>query len=208
MGAKIWDSAAQAFAEPQNVPKRYDPNPGAYVDTAGKAFDHDAEAWVEKWSPNRVLYLYKDGDECTDVTGGWGNDLVISAWNGNTMHKVSPVKNGNYMKLSVARSGTYVYSAVDTAEMIDLRRRSIISAEIEVVAPTQNVVFGCNDKKLLDNPWDIRYITELQSRAPNGTYIMEIDVGTAESGFIIMAVSAGIYSDAFGAVNIKKIWLE
>lgn len=61
MAAMKWDSAAQAFADPQNVPKRYDPNSGAFVDTTGKAFDHDAEAWVEKWSPNRVLHLYDNG---------------------------------------------------------------------------------------------------------------------------------------------------
>lgn len=71
MSVKIWDSASQAFVEPQNVPRRYDAESGAFVDTTGKAYDVGAAAWAEKWSPNKPLYLYNEGDECVDITGGW-----------------------------------------------------------------------------------------------------------------------------------------
>lgn len=67
MSAKIWDSAAQAFADPQNVPKRYDAGSGAFVDTEGKAFDHDEESWKEVW-PDKT-YLIRDGAD--KVAGGW-----------------------------------------------------------------------------------------------------------------------------------------
>lgn len=71
MSVKIWDSASQAYAEPQSVPKRYDTESSAYVDTTGQAYSEADAAWEEKWSPNKRLYLYNEGDECTDVTGGW-----------------------------------------------------------------------------------------------------------------------------------------
>lgn len=71
MSVKIWDSASQAFVEPQNVPRRYDAENGAFVDTTGKVYDADAAAWAEKWSQNKQLYLYNEGDECVDITGGW-----------------------------------------------------------------------------------------------------------------------------------------
>lgn len=69
MAALIWDEQSQAFVEPTNVPMRYDQESGAWVETTGMAWDTQAQAWEEKWS--RVEYLYKDGDECVDVTGGW-----------------------------------------------------------------------------------------------------------------------------------------
>lgn len=59
MSVMIWDSAAQAFAELQNVPERYDARCGAFVDTTGKVFDRDAEAWKKVW-PEKI-YFYKDG---------------------------------------------------------------------------------------------------------------------------------------------------
>ena len=49
MSVKIWDSASQAFTEPQNVPRRYDTESGAWADTTGKAYSQTDAAWTERW---------------------------------------------------------------------------------------------------------------------------------------------------------------
>lgn len=100
MSVMIWDSSAQAFAEPQNVPRRYDAGSGAYVDTEGRAYDAEVEAWAEKWSPVKQLYLYKDGDECVDVTGGW--NAYPYRVNGHNTGKTPTLNKGtNAMTISL-----------------------------------------------------------------------------------------------------------
>jgi hypothetical protein len=68
MAAMIWDEQAQAFREPNEVPMRYDPDVGAYVETTGKAYDPDDEAWTEKWNPVKVYGIQRD---ITDPSPQW-----------------------------------------------------------------------------------------------------------------------------------------
>ena len=67
----VWDSQLQAFVETA-PPLVYDPVLEAYRETEGLVYNPALEAWQKVW-PERPekLYLYRDGDECTDVTGGW-----------------------------------------------------------------------------------------------------------------------------------------
>jgi hypothetical protein len=73
MAALIWDNEAQAFKEPDEVPKRYAPDAGAYVETTGKAYDPDVGAWEEKWNTGTKLSELPVGtllkDEATTYYG-------------------------------------------------------------------------------------------------------------------------------------------
>ena len=70
MAALKWDKQAHAYVETQNVPMRYDVESGAWVETAGMAYNPDVGAWEEKWSPNKRLYLYNKGTIETKISGG------------------------------------------------------------------------------------------------------------------------------------------
>ena len=53
----------------QKPPLIYNHQLEAWQDTEGYAHDNAFEAWRKIW-PEK-LYLYTDGDECVDVTGGY-----------------------------------------------------------------------------------------------------------------------------------------
>lgn len=61
MAVKIWDA---------ETPLIWDEQAQAWKDSVGLVWNESAQAWEERWE-NRKLWLYKDGDECASVTGGW-----------------------------------------------------------------------------------------------------------------------------------------
>ncbi len=68
MAALIWDSNKQAFEESE-LPLTYNPAIDAWQDTEGYEHNSELDAWEKVWP--RKLYLYNQGDECADITGGW-----------------------------------------------------------------------------------------------------------------------------------------
>ena len=77
MAVKIYDSSEGAFKDAP-IPQIYDARSQAYKESTGLVYDTSKGAWDERWGSDR-LWLYKDGDECIDITGGW-IDGVRSGW--------------------------------------------------------------------------------------------------------------------------------
>ncbi len=69
---EAWNPATQAFQKAK-TPEAYDHVGQVYVPSHGAAYDSEAQAWKDAWSPK--LYLYNYGDECTAVTGGIRVDM-------------------------------------------------------------------------------------------------------------------------------------
>lgn len=81
MSVMIWDSASQVFSETTEVPKRFDAESGAWMETTGMAYDDEAGAWMEMWSNDNKIYLYKDGNEYEYITGGCNTEgWTCSTW--------------------------------------------------------------------------------------------------------------------------------
>lgn len=68
MSVKIYDSAIGAFRDAE-TPMIWDEQKQAYKDSTGLVWNESAQAWEERWGGS--VYLYKDGNECESVTGGW-----------------------------------------------------------------------------------------------------------------------------------------
>lgn len=103
---------AQAYGEPLDTPKRYDAESSAYVDTTGKAYDPDAEAWAEKWSASKEFkgYIVKNGilqipsthnavAALETVNGGWeGIDYELFNESNYLVFRInSSYCRGNYL---------------------------------------------------------------------------------------------------------------
>ena len=71
---KIWDASLNAFRDAKLV-RRYDTELNAFIDVQG-AYISEAGVRRQVW-PDR-LYLYKLGDECITVTGGWTPEAIGS----------------------------------------------------------------------------------------------------------------------------------
>jgi hypothetical protein len=65
---KIWDTAAQAWKESNEVPMRWDPDAQARVESTGRAYDLESKAWTERWSASEIYGIEKD---ITDSSPVW-----------------------------------------------------------------------------------------------------------------------------------------
>lgn len=94
------------FAEPE-IPMAYNPDTNAWEDTEGYVYDSATDAWEEAWP--RKLWLYKDGDECADVTGGWN---AYPYRNRGYNKGKTPELNKNINSMTVSLNN--ILSSVDT----------------------------------------------------------------------------------------------
>ena len=112
----IWNNQLEAYAETAPLPL-YDPAIEAYRDTKGLLWDNELEAWREVW-PSRpeVLHLYNQGDECTDITGGWrAYPYQLSGWGG----ALAPTLIKGSSSMDASLSGAYT-GAVATVRAIPM----------------------------------------------------------------------------------------
>ena len=72
MSVKIYDSTIGAFKDAE-TPLIWNESAQAWEDSVGLAWNESAQAWEEKWSAQKILYLYDQGNQCADITGGWSN---------------------------------------------------------------------------------------------------------------------------------------
>lgn len=82
----------------------------------------DSETWKQVW-PKR-LYLYNEGDECIDITGGWVNT--------SSSNKSYATKKSNSLSVySNANDGTY-YGALSTYNKIPIVKYKKLCACFDV----------------------------------------------------------------------------
>ena len=72
MSVKIYDSTIGAFKDAE-TPLIWDEQAQAWKDSVGLVWNESAQAWEERWSAQKILYLYDQGNQCADITGGWSN---------------------------------------------------------------------------------------------------------------------------------------
>lgn len=108
MSVKIYDSTIGAFKDAE-TPKIWDAEAGAYKDSVGLVRNESAQAWEERWPAIKSpLYLYNEGDECADATGGWnGKGMSSSSWPGgkSTIPTITKNTDNIYATLSSDQLG-------------------------------------------------------------------------------------------------------
>lgn len=72
MSVKIYDSTIEAFKDAE-TPLIWDEQAQAWKDCVGLVWNESAQAWEERWGAQKILYLYDQGNQCADITGGWSS---------------------------------------------------------------------------------------------------------------------------------------
>ena len=141
-------------------------------------------------APPPLLYLYKDGDECIDVTGGWHINSAVYG---------SVTKNSNNMYMKGLTSGGRL--TLYTTNSIDCKEYKYLYFEIEGKTINYPSRFGIKSDKSQDI-----YLSfyEMVAGQTYNKQIVKIDISNIISApFIFCNVDAdGSYC------YIYKIWLE
>lgn len=183
MSVKIWDAVTGAWKDAETM-QRYDASMQAYKECASAKRQTDG-IWKKVW-PDRpeTLYLYKDGDECIDVTGGWQS----------TGSTVSITKYSNCMR--IIRNG--VYNSVKTACKINLLPYHYIYAQYE--GKTIPTVIA--RLYIYDNDFD-EYIVKADSIDGNGT--LKVDISGVKNSYY---VGVSLVNADNCSMDIESVWLE
>lgn len=159
-----------------------------------------------------VETLYDNGDECTSLTGGWGNTVHYGTRNGNAVTNSSGTKSSNYMTVSlVGVSGTYLCNSLSTANKISLAGYTKLCLDVDVTTKGEGKVCGTttttyNTGSGASNQPLFQF--DMASYA-TGRQIVEIDISSySDDAYIEIDKVVGWSSDAHGAMNIYKVWLE
>ena len=213
MSVKIYDSTIGAFKDAE-TPLIWDEQAQAWKDSVGLVWNESAQAWEERWGDNK-LWLYKDGDERIDVTGGYS---VYTSYTDNPRGYGTANKTSTYLELvspSYAQRPTFI-----TNKPIDYSRWNYVCAELTYIVQSQT---GINRSGIyvgfLNNYGDrqcafgfayCRFKTGTDNKITlKSENKMDIS-GFDKSGqkYFRVGIDAGGDSIANQTVYIHKLWLE
>lgn len=201
MSVKIYDSTIGAFKDAE-TPLIWEEQAQAWKDSVGLVWNESAQAWEERWGGK--LWLYKEGDECVNVTGGWNN---ASSRNGGAVQTDNKIDLSSYSKMYVeykrVRSDSYAYRGT-----------------IVLMADRYSYDSDSYDKST--------FLLNASSQGYNGYVVEEIDISNVKKdGFIYASCrnsnsqtytasknqdNMELYSYQSGYCNarfyIKQIWME
>nr|DAJ48919.1 MAG TPA: hypothetical protein [Caudoviricetes sp.] len=215
MSVKIYDASAGAFKDAP-TPQIYDASAQAYKDSTGLVYDTSKGAWDERWGGK--LWLYKDGDECRDVTGGWLLQKAIA----NSVCTFE--KCIDSMQLSGTYKAGYHFGSafVYTTKMIDFRKFSKIKALVNISLSgdinessneISNVCIGYG-QETVDYSTFNKNIIFFKKSMKNESMMIEHDVSD-EQGIVRPMLfldprgkSQNISNETKMLCYIKQVWLE
>ena len=166
----------------------------------------------------KKLYLYRDGDENEDITGGWVFPaLGTSGFDTNNSSTLIREKQTNAIYLYGTRpSGSdakHIYGSVRTANSVDLSEFSKLNIQYEDCSFTTEEDyqprFGpsdvIQDRVTAGVFWKKPYQTPL----PSGNGTLTIDISDIEvEMYIVVSIYAYGQQKNTSTVKIKQIWLE
>jgi hypothetical protein len=163
---------------------------GAWSVKTAKIYQN--EAWTD-W----MIWLYKNGDEYTDITGGW----VAGETNGKNTVK----KEGSYIELS-GSSDTTARMHISTSKKVDFTQYKTLNAKVTVTSrSTTNPLvlrLGYGSAKTDSLAASAITRTELTTDAV-GDYTLSYDV-SAVSGEQFPIFGIGWH----GVARVTEIWFE
>lgn len=139
----------------------------------------------------KKLYLYRDGDECVDVTGGW---------TGVSANQVYAYKRDTYMEISTSSSNGE--ALLETNNIINLTRYSTLHILYDRTQTNYKVrMCITTDKQTTGTITTGTIITEnhFPKTIVTGAE-MELNVSSVESGYIVI--------NGDNSAKFYKVWLE
>lgn len=144
-------------------------------------------------------YLYKAGDECTSITGGWNGRVVA----GSGTNTGSFTKSDDRMVLVSSGGGFYVFTTVETANPISFAGYNKLKAE--VLAPMTNASIYCN-LGISTEPVNDSYSNTtsiVRSGKSDDIVTIEIDITGYQDNYYV-----DLIADVGNTLHIYKVWLE
>lgn len=216
MAVKIWDAQAKAFKDAE-IPMVWDETSGAYKESTGLVYDESASAWNERWGNNKV-YLYNQGGECTQITGGWVEPrMSINDWGydanlrNNGTYERKKMQDSLYLSIhSKANSGTCVsYYTKNAVSLSGYNKLGFIIKAISTVINNKRVIGVYPIKPdLIDFSGASTYmdITDCYSTEYSCFYI---DISQIQSNqYINVSALAYDLETTECTVQLKSMWLE
>lgn len=207
MAAMRWDTEAQAFTEAE-TPMKYDPTAGAWTDTTGLAWDPETEAWTEKWSKKKALYIIKDG--CFN-TSEIGDPFFCNVSSRNMTYSTS---NGA-MNLVC-----YSTSAIYFDRMFDISKYSKMCIEVSKIGTTYSEcgvslsIANANNKPsryyngVVDNNWT-DYLQQMDPQGKVGVTEVDIISSKFSTGKFYISINANAFNQSNPIyLYVKNFWLE
>ena len=147
-----------------------------------------------------VLWLYREGDECIDVTGGW---------TGNTYDgRGSVAKNSDHLS-AVTNNAPYANAGFCTNELIDFTGYHTLNIEYELSGKVSGNFFGFSSSKPTSNDdiWSFSSGNAVTVSTNNGK--LSLDISSFSGSFYVRYASRHTSSE-YGSSNWKayNIWLE
>ena len=159
------------------------------VDMTGVPFT----GYAEKVGESGKTYLYKDGDQCTSITGGWTFTKPAGTASGYS----SSLNKDGEMYCGGQNSGDGIFSTVNSINMSDYDRL-MVEFHYDGTAGDGNASFYINFNS--DNMLKLNIATVAKNKV--------CLAGTAEmvGGKVNLVVATGGYSTTY--MYIKRVWLE
>ena len=166
---------------------------GAWVDKTAKSYQ--GGEWVS-W----MKYLYNNGDECTDITGGW---VPQTETNGRA------TKNADHIALSYTGS-SLTGAIVDTANKIDVTGYSTLVFDLSATVGlgTFGWVAGLTTAPDLGAGWNYHkegggnYVAAIGTMTSVSRDEMTLDISHISGKYYVEIASAG------GSVNLYSVKLQ
>lgn len=154
------------------------------------------------------LYLYREGDECEEVTGGWITQGLGLQVEHNVPQAPILTKNATNMVLSRTSATAYACGITLPQNKIDFTKYKTINIVVDFagIASNDNCIFrGFFIKDKLGNVCNdgVRWFELANNVAAGSNKAMTGDISGC-TGLFIPYIS--IYSR--GSLTIRKIWLE
>lgn len=196
----IYSDEAGAFIESETPRIRVE---GVWQDSVGNICKDGV--WEQVWPTKK--YLYKSGDECKALTGGW------NFWGayGNPTYS----KQAGQIYIATTISGWQAL-AVSTVNKVDVSGYAKLCMEVEIVrtgGKSEELAFSLQSKKEASAPyfnadiWGnvIAWVHLANSEIVSGLNQLSFSVAGRETGYVTFGFS---HSSAGCAFKIKKVWLE
>lgn len=160
---------------------------------------------VKHKEPITNVYLYKDGDEKTAVTGGWSKAFSAGA---SSTYTENPT---NITMTAVGASGTPADMSVATENMIDLTPYSKLKMEFDGTITNSYSLIGLSVLSAKNTYFQNISVakTEVKTVKTYSSEVIEVDVTSLNASYYI---GAEVYkSSTTGSTQtlvLKKVWLE
>lgn len=164
--------------------------------------------WVDVW-PTK-LWLYRDGDECSEVTGGWKDFIKRNALDPETVYPTASF-GATYIQFS-GTDNLYGWGnkATFTSKILELSSYTKLFAKVTAnhTNTQQSTIIGITSQNITWGTESIPQGSLARSTDKNlvnhlTNYVIELDISTIAEGYV--------YVSGYGfknTVKITEVWLE